>query len=375
MPASLREKILAVYRGETPDVVPFMLDLSHWFYHKTRMPWDLTVAYEKPETELIDYHKRNGVGFYMPNLASFYSVRYADDVLSEAVKEVKNGVPEITWRITTPLGTIERRRIWEENSYSWAISHWGIADEQGLRVLTYALRSRTYAPLWENYFAWRDYVGDTGVVYLLTGYSAIGHFMHYWMGVERTIFAAEDWPDAMREAVDAINANNLALIDLLCDSPAEIICMGDNFSGDVQPPSFFAKWAKGYYREAIRRLHQAGKYVAVHIDGRLRGSLSMIRDVGADCCDAATPAPFGDLTPRECRAEAGPDFILSGGVPPNLWLPEVPIEAFKRSVLDWLELKRFSPRLIANAGDQVPPGADERRITIMRDMVEKYGRY
>jgi len=24
-----RERILAVYRGQTPDVVPFMLDLSH----------------------------------------------------------------------------------------------------------------------------------------------------------------------------------------------------------------------------------------------------------------------------------------------------------------------------------------------------------
>ena len=34
MTMTLRERILAVYRGETPDVVPYMLDLSHWFYHK-----------------------------------------------------------------------------------------------------------------------------------------------------------------------------------------------------------------------------------------------------------------------------------------------------------------------------------------------------
>lgn len=26
MPMTMRERILAVYRGETPDVVPFMLD-------------------------------------------------------------------------------------------------------------------------------------------------------------------------------------------------------------------------------------------------------------------------------------------------------------------------------------------------------------
>ncbi len=130
-----RERILAVYRGETPDVVPYMLDLSHWFYHKNRLPWDLTTVYEKPETALIDYHKRAGVGFYMPNLASFYSAEYGADVRSSVSRGERNGAPEITWRLETPLGAIERRRVWEDASYSWAISSWGIQDEKGLRIL------------------------------------------------------------------------------------------------------------------------------------------------------------------------------------------------------------------------------------------------
>ena len=51
-----RERILAVYRGQTPDVVPYMLDLSHWFYHKHHLPWDLSASYEEPEFELIAFH-------------------------------------------------------------------------------------------------------------------------------------------------------------------------------------------------------------------------------------------------------------------------------------------------------------------------------
>ena len=51
------------------------------------------------------------------------------------------------------------------------------------------------------------------------------------------------------------------------------------------------------------------------------------------------------------------------------------IKAFERAVIEWLELKKISPRFIANAGDQVPPGAEERRLTLMRDLVEEYGRY
>ena len=101
----------------------------------------------------------------------------------------------------------------------------------------------------------------------------------------------------------------------------------------------------------------------------------MIRDSGADCGDAVTPTPMGDLTAQQCRDAAGKDFILSGGVSPDLWLPTTSDKVFKQAVLDWLELKKQSPRLIANAGDQVPPGAVEDRIEIMRDLVEEFGQY
>ena len=375
MSVSHRQRILQVYHGETPDVVPFMLDLSHWFYSTNHLPWDLSQSYEEPERELVGYHRKMGVGFYMPNLASFYAVKGAEDVKSELKKELRDGNPEITWRYVTPLGTIERTRVWEENTYSWGIRSWSIKSEQDLKALGYALKSRAYSPRWDRYDAWMDCVGDEGVIYVPAGYSAMGQLLNSWMGIEGVMYATYDWPDTMREFIDSVNENNLKLIDLLTESPAEVILMGDNFSSDIQPPSFFDKWSRPYYQEAIRRLHAAGKFVAVHVDGRLQGAIGMIRDVGADCADAVTPTPTGDLVPKQCRSEAGCDFILSGGISPDLWLPRVPIQTFRQGVIEWLDLKKESPRLIANAGDQVPPGAEEDRIKIMRDLVEEHGRY
>ena len=375
MKMTLRDRILAVYRGETPDVVPYMLDLSHWFYHRHHLPWDLSHAYEAPESDLINYHRQVGAGFYLPNLGSFYSTTFPPDIQIETSKHETDGAPEILWRVRTPLGEIGRRRRWEEQTYAWGISQWGVRNEHDLRVFGHAMSRRSFSPKWENYLDWTSEVGEIGVVYLPAGYSAIGHLLHYWMGVEGVAYALVDYPQVLREVVDAVNANNLQLIDLLAQSPAEIVIMGDNFSSDIQPPAFFREWSAAYYEEAVRRLHDAGKFVAVHIDGRLRGALRMIRETGADCGDAITPIPFGDLTPAQCREEAGPDFILSGGVSPDLWLPTASLEAFRAKAIEWLDLRTRSPRLIANAGDQVPPGADEDRIKIMRDLVEKYGRY
>lgn len=372
---TLRERLQAVYRGETPDCVPYILDLSHWFYHRHHLPWDLSVAYETPEHDLLAYHREVGAGFYLPNLAAFCSARYPADVTAETVRTERDGQPEITWTLRTPLGTIRRTRIWEEHSYSWAIRDWGVQTEADLWVLEYALAGREYEPRWDRYAAWEAAVGDNGVTYLPLGYSAVGLLLNLWMGVAGTTYALADWPATMRRVIDAINANHLRLVDLAAASPAEVILMGDNFSTDLQPPRFFAAWSAPYYREAIRRLHAAGKRVALHLDGKLRGGLAMLAAVGADCADAVTPQPLGDLSPEECRAEAGPEFILSGGVSPDLWLPRVPREDFVAAVKRWLELKRASPRLLAGAGDQVPPGAEEERIFIMRDLVEQHGRY
>ncbi len=372
---SPRERILAVYRGQTPDVVPYVLDLSHWFYHSRKMPWDLSVSYIEPERELIDYHRRVGAGFYMPNLAAFYSVIYPPGVTATVAKRSRNGAPEIVWRIETPEGTIERARVWENDTYSWAISQWGVRSEADLRVFRRAMERRRFEPHWDRYQRWDEYVGDAGVVYLPLGYSAVGHLMHYWMGVEGLLFAAADWPQLLHETVDAVNTNQLELVDLACSSPAPIVILGDNFSSDIQPPHFFDRWSRRFYQEAVSRLHRAGKFVAVHIDGRLRGALRMIRDCGADCADAVTPTPMGDLTAAQCRDEAGDHFILSGGVSPELWLPDTPREVFESSVCDWLEQRKTTFRFMAGAGDQVPPGAEEERIFWMRELVEQYGRF
>jgi uroporphyrinogen-III decarboxylase len=254
------------------------------------------------------------------------------------------------------------------------VSQHGVHTAQDLRVLAYALGRRQYKAGFDRYQPWLDALGELGVVYMPIGYSAMGHLLSYWMGIEEVMYATVDMPHVLHEVVDEINANSLACVDLVCQSKAEVIVMGDNLSSDIQPPRFFRTWSEPFYREACRRIAAAGKYSAIHLDGRLKGLLATCRDAGVTCIDAVTPTPMGDLTPRQCREEAGPDLILSGGVSPDVWVSSSD-DDFKKATLDWLEIRKLSPRLIAAAGDQVPPGAPEYRIEMMRDLVYQYGRY
>ncbi len=68
-------------------------------------------------------------------------------------------------------------------------------------------------------------------------------------------------------------------------------------------------------------------------------------------------------------------MILMGGISPVMWLPETSEKDFINHVKDWLELRKKSSRLVQSAGDQVPPGTDIKRIKLVYDIVEEYGRY
>ena len=378
-----RERILAVYNGETPDRVPFMLDLSHYYYHRFRKDWDLCYGYAEPERDLIDFNRKMGAGFYIANQAVFFRTTYDDDVRSVTTRELEDGAPVITWRYETPVGSIERKRVWMPGSYSWAIKKWGVKDEKDLEVLKYAMSRRHFTALPENYRAWADYTGDDGVVYLSPGYSAMGYLLHYWMGVEETMYGTVDFEEEMEDCINAINEKNLELVEMLASEyDAPVLVLGDNFSSEVQPPSFFAHWSRDFYERACRIAHSYGKKVAVHIDGCLKSAITMIREAGADAIDAVTPGSVGRMTLAECRAEAdlgptalGQNLILSGGIPNELWYSFSAMEKFEEAVKNWLSLKEKTSALISAAGDQVPPGAEETRILRMKELIEEYGRY
>ena len=128
--------------------------------------------------------------------------------------------------------------------------------------------------------------------------------------------------------------------------------------------------------EVARRLHAPGKCLAVHVDGESRGVLGWLAECGVDCADAVRPQPTFALTPAQMRAEAGPDLILSGGIPATVFRGGGGGDAaFLACVRRWLETRLASPRLMLAAGDQVPPDASWRRIAMRPERVAKYGGY
>jgi len=256
-------------------------------------------------------------------------------------------------------------REWSPTTFSWPITEHMIKSIDDLAAIRYVAEHTHYSADWELFTEVNALVGEIGLPLVQVPYTGMGFLMSRYAGVEQTVFFAMDEPEALEETVASINVAHRQVFQQLVEGPSEVLLVSDNLSADVQSPPWFRKYSAAHYKWMADTARAHGKPLASHIDGRLCGLLALSAELGVDAADAVTPAPWGDLTPQECRDEAGDRLVLSGGIPPNLFNASVPLETFDRSVEAWLALADRSPALIIAPGDQLPPDGELDRVTRM----------
>lgn len=364
------QRVQAVFRGEKPDQVPLMLDLSHWYKRNMHTGFNMS-GYTQVEQGLVDLHKQVGAVAYC-EMGGFYSLA-ADDPEVKLEAGTENGV--FSTRITTPVGSLYEERVFNPDSYAYGIRKHLLESTEDFPVVEFLMARLQCTPKWERFHAWKAALGDLAYPYAQLPYSGSGYLISRNMGVEKTILAVFDEPEKVKTLIDSVNTCNLRILDAIIDGPFETLIISDNYDSNIQTKDFFDRYVRDYYTEVARRLHERGKYFAVHVDGESRGVLRWLVECGVDCADAMTPAPMFSQTPRQMREQAGPDLILSGGIPATIFGAGASDEQFIDCVKRWLDIRRQSPRLLLAAGDQVPIEAPFERIAMLAELAGKYGNY
>lgn len=363
-----RERFLKVLNGETPDRVPLFLDLGHWYRMESGQKWNLFTI-SNCTKEIADLHREVGAGWYV-EVGALHEEYYDENVERTRVMEGDDVIESFR----TPVGSIFMKRHWNPVSSSWNITKRMVENVEDLKVLTYAMEHKHFRAKYENWEHIEEIGGDVGLGFPSMPYTGLGSIVSYYSNPDTAIFLSYDEPEAFEEYIEAVNGRLPGLMDILAAGPAPHFLFSDNLSSDIQSPSMFRKYSFETYRAIADHLHAGGKTVSAHIDGRMNKLLPLMAEAGIDVADACTPAPTGDLTPMEIRAQAG-KMVIMGGISPTMWLPHTPEKEFVAHVREWLDTRKVSPRLVQSAGDQVPPGTKLQRIKLLREIVEDYGRY
>ena len=127
------------------------------------------------------------------------------------------------------------------------------------------------------------------------------------------------------DRVSLINTSPLDLeetITFAAEAPGLYVECAENFTAETMGPVLFRDYLLPVYERAIPLLHQAGKVVGTHFDGRLAAARDVISESSIDHIESLTEPPEGDMTLAQCRA-AWPDKGFWSNV--NVGLFELPL--------------------------------------------------
>lgn len=190
------------------------------------------------------------------------------------------------------------------------------------------------------------------------------------MGIEEAVYALDDYEEEVCGYLKARDENHMRLIEVLNQSPIDIINFGDNVHCATLSPSLFEEFVLPAYLQRTAKLHQAGKFVSAHWDGDTKALLSYAQQTGLDAIEAITPKPQGDVTLEEVKEALGDKIYLLDGVAAILFDPQYSEDYLLEQAEKVIRL--FAPRLIMGISDEISYNGDIERVRIIGKLVEHY---
>ena len=118
-----------------------------------------------------------------------------------------------------------------------------------------------------------------------------------WIGSEggRFFIHHAKYTDLVEDLYRAISKSREPLYEIAAKSPADIVLCGDNIDGVLVNPRLFEKYFMPEYEKMAKVLHEHGKLMAVHMDGRMAVLKDLIAKTPIDIIEGLTSPPMGDL--------------------------------------------------------------------------------
>ena len=361
-----RERVLRLLKGEAPDQVPWFGDLDYW-YSAMRHQGTLPKEYEGD-----GYYRLNkdlGVGFYLQGYEPYRPVHEG-----LTVRHHEHEGRRTTW-VETPRGTLDQIHEFLPVSCSWACRKHFVESVGDLPAFCYWLEHTTYEPNFGLAREQRQLIGDNGLVLCYLPRSSFMQMVAIYSGLMNLVYMLMEDPSQTRASLELLERKASEAAGIAVKAPVDCLMIPENLSSEVVGRTYYNEFMREYEERWIAEIHQAGHVSFIHMDGTLKGLLREVAAAGFTVIEAVTPAPVGDLTLEECRALAGPNTVLWGGLPGGYFTPSVSDDEFDAYVIDTLQFMKNDGRSVLGVADQVPPDGLRQRVVRVRELVEQHGAY
>jgi len=361
------ERIIAVFEGKGCDRVPWNIRHEFW-YHYNLARGTLPAKYRG--MRLIDVclewdaSWRCYSGYFTE---SFVKVSYAGDV------EVKTSVSgrTVATEIKTPKGTLRQASMKDDLELTSRIIEFPVKSLEDLKPLGYMLENLKVKFDWETYNRMEREIKGQGIVSYFFPRSPYQSLILEYAGLERTMRFLLKYRREIEGFMEVIKASNNIFYEVMAETPIKIFNLGENIDVRMTPPRFFERYCLPYYQDRAGYLHRKGKYVHIHVDGYAKPLLPLLRESGLDGVEALTVKPVGDITLEDIKRDLGDEIVILDGIPYIYFIPEaVSLNDFDMFVRKIISM--FRNNLVLGISDELPPPADETRVSRVSKIINDF---
>jgi len=233
---------------------------------------------------------------------------------------------------TTPVGSVSTTERREPGTGQWHgrrswrdVIPWQterlIKGPEDYRVVKYMVENTEYVADYFPIEQAMDWLGDEGVVLAGFTHSPMQTLMIDWVGSEggRFFYHYEDHRDEVEELYEALCKSREPMYEVAAASPAPVVLCGDNVDSFLVTPHLFENYFMPVYEQQAKVLHEHGKLMAVHVDGRTDSLKHLIARTSIDIIEAFHPPPMGDLSVSDALA-VWPNKAIWVGFPATVYL-------------------------------------------------------
>jgi hypothetical protein len=388
--------MLRAARGEWADRLPFAPRLDLWYNAQTSRG-TLPARYRNGVTtrEIAD---DLGVGYHAVN-PEFRRVRGVDErtdrplglyslwghpyrvTLGDVERIVQTEGDTIHVEYRTPVGSVcSTLSYTEEMRQSGASVAW--VEEPVIKtvadypVVGHIFRHLRVEPSYDGYREYQALVGDRSfaVGYGLGAASPVHHMMKDLMNHTQFYYHLADHPREIRQLAEDMTAFYVRVVEILAESPAEVVLMGANYDDTLTYPPFFKEHILPWMQRWADMLHAKGKIFLSHCDGENEGLLDLLAESGMDVAESVCGPPMVAVSMTRMRAAFGGRVTIFGGVPSVALLEDsMSDEEFEQYMRRLFREIAPGDRHILGVSDMVPPDAKWERLVRLAAMVEEWG--
>lgn len=350
-----RQLTIAVFEHGRVDRILWQPRLHHW-YEVNRARGTLPKKYAgKSILEIYDELDASPRGYHF--FDDTIRVVEGEDVKVEMMEDSEN----VYTKYVTPIGVlrqVERKNLYGTNKIR---VEYLLKSVEDFSILEYVLKRQKFEFNKDLYVKMEEFIGDRCEPSVNVKWGSVQKLFIAYMGFKAGTIALWRQREKVERLIEVFDENDDKLFNLLRKTPFKIINFTDNIDEGLLSPTLFQRYMLPYYQKRTKELHQIGKYLTSHWDGKVKHLIRFAKETGLDGLECVPPEPQGNIS-LECLKQNMGEMILVDGIPATHFLSTTSNEEIENLVKKLVEL--FKPNLIAGISDMMPPDGDIEKVRL-----------